>query len=1124
MAQTWLSLGVLAWVSRCCGAFTVDHFDQQRRLTRVDYNPLVKAPQVSVHYNTPSGRRLDDIDEDGPGSPGYQPNSDRPDVTLMVVNPDELYVHVTDIAVVIYGTDITLNDYMYDAQRDLVVMGGRINLPENMKFASKPELTGELRTIHLQAMEIFAHTAGSTIDVSGDVGSTPDNGLSAAHGIEPGDAGSDGEDGDNGGSGGVVEIEAGSVFGVLNIDVDGGVGGAGQNGGDGAVGTVGERRTDIDDCCQGKKAKGQTGNPGGAGGDAGLGGNGGNGGKSGHVELSIQTPLEEGATNIQEDGTIKDISVSSNPGAAGGPGVTGRAAIGGLGGPGIMTKCRSIDIFWFNRMCTFPIGEAGPHGSEGAAGTAGAPGKMGGIGDSGVSVISEKTLHELRANGAGDNLRYEMFLADKLYRGGNYLEALKLYVWVEAVMHTEHPAPADGAEAPWRQIGLEAAVKVTQLNGGLDFWGHQLNHAPLLSFDALHENIKNLLDIASEAEKAFDKYYEEGTSENERKNLIVKAMKNIDYQISLTESGLYQARQSIEELRTDILQFQVEQDMWTGLVMEHAEACDSAIADKEANANNGLVPTVQKLVKLATNGWALWGTVLGVATVGLGVWGLLAAQVAPVVDSVVNSVSGQSANMAGLQSIIDTSIGNTVPKVQTLVSNTLTSKTDVEDAWGKVTGAIDVIQSDATADQERVNGIRTQTNVAVSLDDFLAIRTEYIDEIEECGPVRDNYNELRIVSENMMNKIMEHDMNVVKFATLSVEKSRFAKERADLLTSVVGTFDPTGLQFMQSIGQAYRGQKDRIVEMLKMAHDAVDFEFCEQNPFQYEDVRVTQLASFLAQVSSDRMRKLYEDTSSRGLLEERSADGQVSAVTKINLMPTMSADLALAFQNFYQNGTLIHNIDVNDPNLPTGVANLRVVNSQVFVPALLLDEFGQNDLAEVWTRKLGSSTCTDPAGNERLFSHAASGYYSVYNAKVDPRLTGASPSWMTQPSHNRAVVGPTPVGTWQVSIPALTTRAEREQVSEIELHLFLSYVPCNEADCGASAQSAATMAFHSKRTKFDKHSLPSASTATALSLFGAAAVGSLLTAAAVFGIDHRRSARRATLASPHTDGTELHPQ
>jgi len=415
-----------------------------------------------------------------------------------------------------------------------------------------------------------------------------------------------------------------------------------------------------------------------------------------------------------------------------------------------------------------------------------------------------------------------------------------------------------------------------------------------------------------------------------------------------------------------------------------------------------------------------------------------------------------------------------------------------------------------------VNGIRTQTNVQLSPEDWKAIREEYIDSIPECAPVVEDLTQLRDVSGNLMNKMRSHDANVVKFAKLTVQRSTLQKERGDLLKSVVGTFDPTSLQFMQSIGQAYRAQKDRIVEMLKMLHESVDFEFCDQGVFEYEDVRVAQLESFLAQISGDRMRRLAEDSNSRGVLEERKADGQVSAVTKITLTPGMSSDMELAFNSFWENGTLAFDIDMNNVALPVGVANVRVLDAQAFVPALLLDVFGTNDLAEVWMRKLGSSTCKDTTGTSRLFSHAASGYYSVYSAKVDPRLTDSSPTWMTHHGQNGDSFGPSPVGTWQLSVPALKTQAERKQVQNVELHLFLSYVPCIHANCGSSTPSTPQLSFHSQPSHFE-----SRRAMTALTLFGAAAVGSLLTISLVFGLDRRASRRAVTLAAPRTDETEL---
>jgi len=352
-----------------------------------------------------------------------------------------------------------------------------------------------------------------------------------------------------------------------------------------------------------------------------------------------------------------------------------------------------------------------------------------------------------------------------------------------------------------------------------------------------------------------------------------------------------------------------------------------------------------------------------------------------------------------------------------------------------------------------------------------------------------------------VNKMLEHDMNVVKFARIAVERSKLQKERRDLLSSVAATFDPTSLQFMQSIGQAYRAQKDRIVGMLKLLHEAVDFEFCDQTFFKYEDVRVAQLSSALAQVSSGRLNRHAQDAGARGILAEH-GQNKMNAVTKVTLRPDMSEDIAMAFDLFYSNGTLTYNIDSDNAALPKGVANLRVVSAQVFAPALLLNEWGTSDIAEVWLRRLGSSTCTNTDGQSHLFSHSATGYYSAYSAKEDPRVTGVPPTWLTQPAHEVDIVGPTPVGPWQISMPSLQTESARQQVQEIELHLFLSYVPCNDAGCGRSMQTEETPALVFNLQKHNDSRTPRFPTVTALSLVGVT-LGSVLTISAVFGLKRR---------------------
>lgn len=161
--------------------------------------------------------------------------------------------------------------------------------------------------------------------------------------------------------------------------------------------------------------------------------------------------------------------------------------------------------------------------------------------------------------------------------------------------------------------------------------------------------------------------------------------------------------------------------------------------------------------------------------------------------------------------------------------------------------------------------------------------------------------------------------------------------------------------------------------------------------------------------------------------------------------------MPLAFQNFRHNGTFHYTITQENENLPHGVANLRVVSAQAFVPQLLKSEGGQNDVAQVWMKRVGVSTCADARGNTRSFSHAPMGFYSMYSANEDPRVSGTSPKWLTAPKNPEENVGPSPVGTWEISMPSLDLNA-RDRVSEIHLYLVLSYVPCEKPTCGTRVE------------------------------------------------------------------------
>merc|ERR1719499_484480 len=99
----------------------------------------------------------------------------------------------------------------------------------------------------------------------------------------------------------------------------------------------------------------------------------------------------------------------------------------------------------------------------------------------------------------------------------------------------------------------------------------------------------------------------------------------------------------------------------------------------------------------------------------------------------------------------------------------MTQQANVVSDYASVSAALDTITAQMSEESTRVSGIRTQTNVQITMEEFLSIRTEYLDTIPECAPVRDDYTYLRDVSTEMLSLIESHDMNVVTYASLTAQ-------------------------------------------------------------------------------------------------------------------------------------------------------------------------------------------------------------------------------------------------------------------------------------------------------------------------------------------------------------------
>jgi len=234
----------------------------------------------------------------------------------------------------------------------------------------------------------------------------------------------------------------------------------------------------------------------------------------------------------------------------------------------------------------------------------------------------------------------------------------------------------------------------------------------------------------------------------------------------------------------------------------------------------------------------------------------------------------------------------------------------------------------------------------------------------------------------------------------------------------------------------------------------MNYEFCEQVAFSYDDLRVVQLEGFLADISVERVRKRNKDSSSRAILANFEGVHPTAATSiKIQLNNGHNNE----FNNFWSTGRLSFQLKADALELPKGVANMRVVSAQAFAKGLLKSEGAQHATAEIWIKRQGVSQCTDIRGDTFTFAHSPQSYYSMFSAE-QTSSTGSDVKYLTALEVNKGVVGPSPVGTWEFSMPQLTTASERSRVSEIQLDLILSFVPCETPECSGEADNSVVVA------------------------------------------------------------------
>ncbi|SPQ24218.1 86fc226c-4f23-4399-a286-19e6df500079 [Thermothielavioides terrestris] len=83
-----------------------------------------------------------------------------------------------------------------------------------------------------------------------------------------------------------------------------------------------------------------------------------------------------------------------------------------------------------------------------------------------------------------------------------------------------NPNPEATSIVSLRQVLAEASGLVTQIDNGLDYYGHVGAYAPMLSYNTYKELTNSLLESAKQAEKAYDKFTAEDAKQEARRDAL----------------------------------------------------------------------------------------------------------------------------------------------------------------------------------------------------------------------------------------------------------------------------------------------------------------------------------------------------------------------------------------------------------------------------------------------------------------------------------------------------------------------------------------------------------------------------------------------------------------------------
>jgi hypothetical protein len=598
---------------------------------------------------------------------------------------------------------------------------------------------------------------------------------------------------------------------------------------------------------------------------------------------------------------------------------------------------------------------------------------------------------------------------------------------------------------PWQEYVLDAKLRLQLIAQGLDFWGRSQDSAPIQNFEVLMKSAMNIAATAKEAETVYDDFFAKGVETKIKASAFTRALNNMDSEISKSKQQVNDLLSEINRIREDIMVYSDLLASEEHAFLTETQECDAAVSKKAAAENYGIINNVRYFVKFAQNvyvkGWALANAALAVGATAATIW----HSGSTVVEGLMGTVES-SKTWNDLYTSLKVTGTATIGVVTALVSQ---AQTIQGDATTLLRDADDQIKSLQT-EWDRSKTFDSQVQGRMNQKDYDAFVGGWFADVPECHGLRDQVAQVNNISLHYNQKRAQHDALALSLANTVIGIKTMSEDRKQYQKTRAGMIDFGASRSMNVVTQSYRTQKRNLITMFKQLRESMNMEFCEQEPFDYEETKVVQMQAFLAHIAGERQNKLADQVGDRTFLanfptsEEAAAGGRVTAAIVIPISANDPA-YAPAFRDWQElrASTLNFFISPVNPLLPSGTSILRVVDAQAFAPGLMTAQVS-GDTAKVWLKKSGVSTCTAVNGQPLSFSHKPRTFFSMCST----RDTAVPPKWLTVSATPLKTLSPSPVGMWSMSFPALTTQANRELVTKVDLHLTLTYVPCSSPECG----------------------------------------------------------------------------